>query len=452
MKRRSGWGCVLGLGLMVSWGLVACGGKREVTPSAVGSPDPAKSSSVSAGESGGMQKGGHTDHGHEHGAADHGHGEAGHAHGSPHGGLVVEAGRYHLEGVPTKVGLLVFLLDAQEKELPLTGVKGTMTFVGEGKPPVEVALEAMGNHLHAHVTLEGRWSAAVSLDKGGEKLVARFEGEGASLGKGHEHAAPDGAHDHGANGHSDSHGAGHHEHLALSEDVTLELMASGPIEVGKPIAYTLRYLDKERRVVTDFEVAHEEKLHLFFVSDDLAQYHHVHPVLDPNTGTFTLTQTLEVAGPYSVYSDFKSTRLGATLVRTALTVPGATPEKVPLVVDTVMKRTLDGGLSVALQTTPSPLAAQGDVMLTYTLAAQDGTPITDVEPYLGAMGHLFILHEDLVTLAHSHPRGAEPTPESRGGPSIEFHTVLPKPGRYKAWMQFQRAGVVHTVPWVLDAR
>ncbi len=364
-------------------------------------------------------------------AADPHHEHMPHEHGSPHGGTVVPSGKYHLEGVPTKMGLLVFLLDENEKELALTGVTGSMTFVADGKPPAEVALGAMGNHLHGHVTLDGKWSAAVTIDKGGEKLVARFDGEGAGVGKAHDHAA--------------------HEHLALSQEVKLELTHEGVIEVGKPVSFGFRYVDKDGQEIKDFEVVHEEKLHLFFVSDDLAQYDHVHPVLDAATGRFTHTQTFTVPGQYSVYSDFKSGRLGATLVKTPLTVPGTGGEMKPLVVDTVMER-VEGELKVKLETTPSPIEANGDVMLKYTISTAAGEPVTDLEPYLGAMGHLFIIHEDLVTLAHSHPKGPEATKDMRGGPVVEFHTILPKAGKYKAWAQFQHKGKLYTLPWIVEAK
>jgi hypothetical protein len=430
-------------------GLMACG-KGE--PTAVKTPEPTRTSGATgAKDDNGTNKVAKS--------GEHTHG-ADHKHGSPHGGQVVSAGRYHLEGVPTKAGLLVFLLDEHEKELPLTGVKGSMTFVGAGKAPVDVSLDAMGNHLHGHVNLEGKWSAAVTVDKNGEKLVARFEGEGAKVGGGHEHGGhgDHAGHDHGGHGNHAGHDPGGHgdhadhavghAHLALSEDVKL-VVEHGPIALGQPVKFTFKYVDKAGQPVTDFEVVHEEKLHLFFVSDDLMQYDHVHPVLDQATGTFTWEQTFKVAGAYGIYSDFKSTRLGATLVRTPLTVPGEAPAKAPLTVDTVMERT-EGETTVKLEATPSPIEAGGDVMLKYTLSTAAG-PVTDIEPYLGAMGHLFIIHEDLVTLAHSHPKGPEPTKDMRGGPVVEFHTVLPKAGKYKAWVQFQRQGKLYTMPWVVEA-
>lgn len=367
-------------------GLVACG-KGE--PTAVKTPEPARATGAAGHE-------GHAGHGDDNGrknaaqgggGVEHGHGED-HKHGSPHGGQVVSAGRYHLEGVPTKAGLLVFLLDENEKELPLTGVKGSMTFVGAGKAPVDVSLDAMGNHLHGHVNLEGQWSAAVTVDKNGEKLVARFEGEGAKVGGGHEHGGDHAGHNHSDHGDHAGHDhaahaahAGGHAHLALSEEVKL-VVEHGPIAIGQPVRFTFKYVDKAGQPVTDFEVVHEEKLHLFFVSDDLAHYDHVHPVLDAATGAFTHEQTFKVPGAYGIYSDFKSTRLGATLVRTPLTVPGETPARVALTVDTLMERT-EGETTVRLEATPSPIEAGGDVMLKHTLSTAAG-PVADIEPLSAA--------------------------------------------------------------------
>ena len=95
----------------------------------------------------------------------------------------------------------------------------------------------------------------------------------------------------------------------------------------------------------------------------------------------------------------------------------------------------------------------GDAMIKYTIEdAATGQPVTDPEPYLGAFAHLFILNEDLTSMAHAHPRGAEPTADSRGGPQIELHASLPKTGIYKLWGQFQRGGKVITSDWTLQAK
>ena len=40
--------------------------------------------------------------------------------------------------------------------------------------------------------------------------------------------------------------------------------------------------------------------------------------------------------------------------------------------------------------------------------------------------------------------------EARGGPEVTFHTVFPKPGRYKVWGQFQRDGKIIVGDFVVN--
>jgi hypothetical protein len=398
--------------------------------------------------------------GHDHGGAPandkpHDHGAADHAHKAPHGGEVQSIGVYHVEAVPTKVGLLFFPLDADEKELPLDGVSGKLTFVADGKEPVELALEPMGNHLHAMVVLDGAWKAVVNLTIKGEARSARFEGTGLRT-SGMAKVPDDHGHEHGE-GHHD-HGAGGHDHAAEMPAMQLSDKVESVVEApdvapGRATTLAIRFEQKaSREAVTDFEVSHEKKLHLFVVREDMSFFAHEHPEpVDPAKGTWSLPFTFPAPGRYRVYSDFKSTALGASVTVSTVVVPGAAPAPTPLVADTTMTKVFDG-LKVTLTTTPATLGV-GDAILQYTLEdAATGTPVTDLQPYLGAMAHLFILHEDLTSMAHAHPRGPEVTAESRGGPKVELHAALPKAGLYKLWGQFQRDGKVITTEWTLQAK
>jgi hypothetical protein len=78
--------------------------------------------------------------------------------------------------------------------------------------------------------------------------------------------------------------------------------------------------------------------------------------------------------------------------------------------------------------------------------AATGAAVTDLEPYLGASAHLLVVPVDLTEAIHGHP-----TDDGRG-PAIAFHPLLPRPGVYKLWVQFQRAGRVSTAAFVIDVR
>ena len=76
-----------------------------------------------------------------------------------------------------------------------------------------------------------------------------------------------------------------------------------------------------------------------------------------------------------------------------------------------------------------------------------GEPVKDLERYLGAFAHALIVNEELTCIIHAPPEETlEGTAiKSSGRPDVVFHTLFPKAGRYKAWIQVQRAGELSTV-------
>ncbi|MFO0751558.1 MAG: heavy metal-binding domain-containing protein [Myxococcota bacterium] len=262
------------------------------------------------------------------------------------------------------------------------------------------------------------------------------------------------AHDHdgmAGMGHMD--GMGGMAMAGKPSDIEARLTFGATLEAGKPVPVNFAYRHHTSdTAVSDIVPSHTELVHLFVISDDLATYAHVHPEAAAAPGEFDLAVTFPTPGRYHVYSDFTSTGDGPTVTATPVEVPGAAPAPVPLVADAELAKVVDG-LKVALTPSPSPLVAGQDVMLTYHVSdAASGAAVTDLEPYLGAMGHLFILNRDLAHPDHAHPQGAEPAADARGGPDIMFHTHLEKPGLTKLWLQLQRHGQVETVPLVIDVQ
>ena len=117
-------------------------------------------------------------HSHQLGTAAHGHQAPGesHAHKSPHGGTVRTAGKYHLELVQQARELHVYLLDANEKTLPLARTTGTAMLLSTTGKTTAVKLTPAGDHYVAAVpagtTLR---TAIVSVKANGSSLSARFE-------------------------------------------------------------------------------------------------------------------------------------------------------------------------------------------------------------------------------------------------------------------------------------
>ena len=100
-------------------------------------------------------------------------------------------------------------------------------------------------------------------------------------------------------------------------------------------------------------------------------------------------------------------------------------------------------------TVKGDLVAGSASELTMTIT-RDGEPVTTLEPYLGAFGHLVALRDGDLAYLHVHPHGDAPQAGETSGPEIVFEATAPTPGRYLLYLDFQIDGQVHTAPLVLD--
>jgi hypothetical protein len=74
-----------------------------------------------------------------------------------------------------------------------------------------------------------------------------------------------------------------------------------------------------------------------------------------------------------------------------------------------------------------------DLTMTSTIKdAKTKQPITNLQPYLGAVGHVVAISGDTETYLHVHPKN-----EHAKGPDAKFMTNFSKSGLYKVWGQFQ---------------
>ena len=245
------------------------------------------------------------------------------------------------------------------------------------------------------------------------------------------------------------------------------------VKAGSPADFIFTVKDAGGNTVRDLSVVHERPMHLLVVSDDLAEFNHLHP--EPQAdGSYKVTFTFKDGGAYKLYADFTPPGAAQVVDRHDLTVSGGVRERVPLVADASPTKTVES-LRVTMKP-DKPLRAGQETMLDFTVAdATSGRPVTDLQPYLGAMAHFVIISEDTTDFLHAHPmeKGGqmamasggdhEATPHSHGagdvagvkkptGASVSevaAHTTFPRAGLYKVWAQFQRGGQVITVPYVV---
>ncbi|MCE0536092.1 heavy-metal-associated domain-containing protein [Kineosporia rhizophila] len=234
--------------------------------------------------------------------------------------------------------------------------------------------------------------------------------------------------------------------LSLSQDGYTLGAISAPGQAGEKGTLRFTVLDAKGLPLTAFETSHDKDLHLIVVRNDGTGFRHVHPALDPATGAWSIPWQWAQAGTYSVLTDFVPAMPGApdkVAVRRTFDVAGSfTPQPSPVATRTVHV----DGFDVAVT---GDLAVGTSRTLTMTVS-RDGEPVTALEPYLGAYGHLVALREGDLAYLHVHAEGEAPEPKSTTGPDISFAAQAPTGGRYLFYLDFQVDGRVHTAQFVLD--
>jgi hypothetical protein len=204
---------------------------------------------------------------------------------------------------------------------------------------------------------------------------------------------------------------------------------------GREVAFGLRILDRGGHAVRDFDEQHGERMHLMVVRRDLIHYQHLHPSLG-NDGTWYVPLVLPEPGVYRAFADFsvggEALTLGADLH-----VPGEM--EVASLPDPTSFARLDG-YEVLLDA--GSLTAGAASSLTFRIT-HEGQDVEELEPYLGALGHLVALREGDLAFLHVHPTGG-------AGARIMFHAVFPSVGLYKLFLQFAHEGRVRTVEFTTE--
>ncbi len=230
---------------------------------------------------------------------------------------------------------------------------------------------------------------------------------------------------------------------------SLEVTAGPSLpRAGDPTDLTLVIRSRDtKQPVTEFDVTHTKQIHFMVVSADLTRFAHEHPEAGAN-GRFTLRYTFPTGGEYHLFADVAPKEAGSQILMQPIVVsgpPSNAPRPAVSLTDTV------DGIRAALQSDPAKLPVGRAINLTFILRdAAANAPITDIEPYLGAMGHLMLIQQDGVTFVHSHPDETDPTNGHQG--AITFLARFPKPGRYHGWLQFQRKGQVETAAFTWDVK
>ncbi|MER6155349.1 hypothetical protein ABT147_07345 [Streptomyces sp. NPDC001868] len=258
----------------------------------------------------------------------------------------------------------------------------------------------------------------------------------------HTEESPDpGEGEGGEGGHASAPAGG----LQISEGgYTLDLRTPG-VTAGQRADLRFVIRDEDGRAVTAFQREHDKELHLIVASRDLVTYRHLHPVRAAD-GTWSTPVDLPKAGGYRVFADFtpagknaENLTLGADLAASGT----YKPEKLPAPSDTAEVNGYEVELSGGLR--------PGAATELELKVSRDGGPVTDLQPYLGAYGHLVALRSGDLAYLHVHPNGEPGDGKTRPGPDISFTATAPSAGTYRLFLDFKHEGKVHTAAFTVRA-
>ena len=83
--------------------------------------------------------------------------------------------------------------------------------------------------------------------------------------------------------------------------------------------------------------------------------------------------------------------------------------------------------------------------------SRDGVPVTDLQPYLAAYGHLVAVRDGDLAYLHVHPAGEPGDGVTSSGPGITFSATAPTAGDYRLFLDLQHDGVVRTAEFTAHA-
>ena len=207
-----------------------------------------------------------------------------------------------------------------------------------------------------------------------------------------------------------------------------------PSQAGAtPQQYGFRIERGPAQTVRDFQVEHTKRMHLIVVRSDLTGFQHLHPAMAAD-GTWRGSIRLPMGGDYRMFADFKHAGKRRTLAAD-VRVKGEF-KRVKLPPPNPVART-DGGLDVALY--HHGAGAGTPVHVQFEVADQGRLVTAELQPYLGAMGHLVAIRKNDLKYLHTHPDGSAPG----------FHVQYPTAGRYRVFVQFRHRGRVHTAAFTV---
>jgi len=196
--------------------------------------------------------------------------------------------------------------------------------------------------------------------------------------------------------------------------------------------------DQHDQAVHEFTPIHERDLHLIVVNRELTTFHHVHPTLGVD-GTWSVDLPALDPGSYRAVADFQVADGPRLALGTDLTVAG---HYQPATLSEPTGQAATDGYEEHL----TAERKDGGEVTAQLIVRRNGGVVTDLEPYLGASGHLVAMRSGDLAYAHVHP-----VEDDDAAPGVvTFDAELTSAGRYGLFFDFKHDGTVHTASFTFD--
>jgi hypothetical protein len=242
-------------------------------------------------------------------------------------------------------------------------------------------------------------------------------------------------------------GHNHMQVMASGNDYKVQAefaFSTDRLQAGQDAQLSIKLADANGQPIKRFSIYHEKKLHLIIVNRELTYFDHIHPEF-AGDGLFTIATRFPAGGEYKLIADFVPKGQGVVTESHWVTVAGDVEqaEPVPLVPDAELLQVI-GEKEVRLTFDHLMAGMELDALFSFK-DRNTNKAITNLQTYLGAIGHVVIMSEDAEQYIHAHPAD-----QKTRGPIAKFKVTFPKPGVYKIWGQFQHEDSLFIAPFVIE--
>jgi hypothetical protein len=236
-----------------------------------------------------------------------------------------------------------------------------------------------------------------------------------------------------------------------------------PPFAGRPQTLIITLINAAAGVpVTDLDIVHEKKMHVFIVGEDLRTFRHMHPDDFPDgfsqadQGAYLLRHTFARPGNYAIV--FEATTEGKNLLYLMPErVIGEPSEALVRPPDDFSRSKIfpasDGEYAVTLRA-PKAIVVGQETQFDFYIQ-RDGKDVTDIGMLYGAEIHVLVIRDDFRLAGHTHtyvPGHSMIVGDMQqrySGPVIPTRYTFPEPGTYAVFGQFQRQGTIVTTQFLV---